>query len=289
MTVPVIAEPIFHLGSFAVTNALVNSTALMAVIVACSWLFSRRLRKVPKRAQALAELLLQTMLGYFDQVTRSREKSKRFLPLVGSLFLFILLSNWLGLLPGTGSIGIWQTVHGELELVPLLRSANSDLNLTLAMALLSVVTSHALGMMSVGFFVHWNRFLPFGSFWKALKTLHPVKIMVAAIEFVVGLIELVSEAAKVASLSLRLFGNIFAGEVLITVISGLVSYLVPLPFMLLEILVGIVQATVFSMLTLVYLTILTEKPHGQEEAHVKNNSPRHKHGTGNLELGTVGP
>lgn len=267
MSVPVIAEPIFHLGSFAVTNALVNSTALMAVLVLGSYLFSRRLRKVPRRGQALVETLLETMLGYFDQVTRSREKSKRFLPLVGSLFLFILLSNWLGLLPGTGSIGIWQTVHGELELVPLLRSANSDLNLTLAMALLSVITSHALGMMSVGFFVHWNRFLPFGTFWKAFKTLNPVKIMVAAIEFVVGLIELVSEAAKVASLSLRLFGNIFAGEVLITVISGLVSYLVPLPFMLLEILVGIVQATVFSMLTLVYLTILTEKPHGQEEAH----------------------
>ncbi len=179
----------------------------------------------------------------------------------------------MGLLPGTGSIGVWQTVHGELELVPLLRPANSDLNLTLAMALLSVVSSHVLGMLTVGFFVHWNRFIQLGSVWKAIRTLQPMKILVALIEFVVGLLEIVSELAKVLSLSLRLFGNIFAGEVLMTVIASLASFFVPLPFMLLEILVGIVQATVFSMLTLVYLTVLTEKPHGEQEDRKAHDAP----------------
>ncbi|HWR00116.1 MAG TPA: F0F1 ATP synthase subunit A [Candidatus Methylomirabilis sp.] len=267
MSVPIIAEPIFHIGAFPVTNAYVNSTLLTLAIAACSLWFRTAIRKVPGAAQNLMEIVLETMLRYFDQVTRSRESSKRFLPLVGSLFFFILLSNWMGLLPGTGSIGVWQMVHGELELVPVLRPAASDLNLTLAMALLSIFTSHVFGMIAVGFFVHWNRFIQLGSLWNGLKTLNPVKILVAAIEFIVGLLEIISELAKVLSLSLRLFGNIFAGEVLITVIAGLASFIVPLPFMLLEVLVGIIQASVFSMLTLVYLTVLTEKPHGSHDAH----------------------
>jgi F-type H+-transporting ATPase subunit a len=101
--------------------------------------------------------------------------------------------------------------------------------------------------------------------WKALRSLNPVKILVAVFELVVGIIELFGEFAKIASLSLRLFGNIFAGEVLMTVIGSLIAFLVPLPFMAIEIIVGLVQATVFSMLTLVYLTVATMHPHGDDE------------------------
>jgi F-type H+-transporting ATPase subunit a len=270
MNVPLVAEPIFHIGTFTVTNALINSTALMVIFVVFAFFFKRQIKTVPGKLQGAVEGLLDVLMGYFDQVTGSRAKTRKFLPLVGTLFFFILCSNWLGLLPGTGSIGVWHIVEGERELVPILRPANSDLNLTLAMALISIVSSHIIGMFTVGFFVHWNKFIQLGSLWKAVKTLNPTKILVGAIEFVVGFIELFSEAAKVLSLSLRLFGNIFAGEVLMTVISGLVSVVVPLPFMLLEILVGLIQATVFSMLTLVYLTILSEKPH-HEEDH------KHKH------------
>jgi F-type H+-transporting ATPase subunit a len=175
----------------------------------------------------------------------------------------------MGLLPGTGSIGVWQEHHGSMELIPLFRPANSDLNLTIAMAIVSVVFSHVLGIMTVGFFVHWNRFFQFGSIWNAIKTLKPMNIIVSLVEFVVGLIEFISEIAKVLSLSLRLFGNIFAGEVLITVISSIFAYGMPLPFMTLEIIVGVVQALVFSMLSLVYVTILTDAPHGNDEAHEK--------------------
>ena len=143
----------------------------------------------------------------------------------------------------------------------------SDLNLTLAMAIVAVVASHILGIMTVGFFVHWNKFLQFGTIWKAIRSGKPMDIGVSLVEFVVGIIELVSELAKVLSLSLRLFGNIFAGEVLITVISSIFAYLLPLPFMGLEMIVGIVQAAVFSMLTLAYLTVLTNpvESHGEEE------------------------
>jgi F-type H+-transporting ATPase subunit a len=265
MNVPLIAEPIFHIGTFTVTNALINSTALMLILVVFAFFFQRSIKTVPGKLQSAFEALIDFLLGYFDQVTGSRVRSRQFLPLVGTLFLFILLSNWLGLLPGTGSIGVWHMIDGERELVPILRSANSDLNLTLAMALLSILSSHIIGMSTVGFFVHWNRFIQLGSLWKAIASLNPTKILVGAIEFVVGFIELFSEVAKVLSLSLRLFGNIFAGEVLITIISGIMSVVVPLPFMALELLVGLVQAVVFSMLTLVYLSILTEKPHHEDD------------------------
>jgi F-type H+-transporting ATPase subunit a len=262
MSIPIAAEPLFSIGAFPVTNAFINSTVLTVGFVLFSIFLRSNISKIPGRLQNAFEAALDFLLGYFDQVTGNRKKSIRFLPIVGTLFFFILLSNWMGLLPGTGTIGIWQNVHGEMELVPLFRPAGSDLNLTLAMALLSVISSHIIGMVSLGIFVHWNKFIQIGTLWNALKTFNPIKILTGFVEFIVGFIELFSEAAKVVSLSLRLFGNIFAGEVLITVISSLVSFVVPLPFMALELIVGIVQATVFSMLTLVYLTMMSSAPHG---------------------------
>jgi F-type H+-transporting ATPase subunit a len=154
MNVPLIAEPIFHLGSFPVTNALINSTILMVVLVGVGAAVRSRVREIPGKLQNLLETLIETMLGYFDQVTSSREKSLKFLPFVGSLFIFILLSNWMGLLPGTGSIGVWQEHGGVTQLIPILRPANSDLNLTVAMALISVIGSHLVGITAIGFFAH---------------------------------------------------------------------------------------------------------------------------------------
>ncbi len=269
MNVPLFAEPIFHIGSFAITNAYINATILTAALVIFAVLFNKKIREIPGRFQTMLEALFETLFGFFDQVTGSREKTKRFFPLIASLFFFILLSNWMGLLPGTGSIGQWQMHHGEMTLVPLLRPANSDLNLTLAMALVSVISSHVFGVITIGFFAHWNRFFQFGTIWKAVRSFKPMDIVVSLVEFVVGLIEFVSEIAKVLSLSLRLFGNIFAGEVLITVIGSIMAFAMPLPFMLLEIIVGVVQATVFAMLSLVYVSILTDKPHGGDEHEPK--------------------
>lgn len=278
MNIPIAAEPVFTLAGFTFTNSLVNSTILMIAFVIFAAIIKTNIRKIPGRLQNAMESILEFLFTYFDQVTGSREKSKRFLPIVGTLFLFILLSNWMGLLPGTGSIGVWHLVEGKMELVPLFRPASSDLNLTVAMALISVLSSHLIGMVTLGFFTHWNKFIQIGTLWTALKTLNPMKILVAIIEFGVGFIELFSEAAKVVSLSLRLFGNIFAGEVLITVLSSLVAFFVPLPFMALELIVGIVQATVFSMLTLVYLTIMTTAPHGSEhEEHASHGEKQLAH------------
>ncbi len=264
--VPIAAEAVFHIRSFPVTNAQINAWIALGLLAVSAFFIRFGLREVPGKFQNFAEIILEKMLGYFDQVTGDRERSKRFLPLAGTVFLFILISNLMGLFPGMGSIGRWLLVHGEMELVPIFRPANSDLNLTLAMALTSVIASHAMGVVALGFFTHAGKFFQIGGVWKAVRTGNPLAIFSSFVGFIAGMIEFVGELAKIASLSLRLFGNIFAGEVLITVIGSIFAVFVPLPFMLLEIIVGVVQATVFAMLTLVYLTLMTMPPHG-EHAH----------------------
>jgi len=257
MHIPTLApEVIFHIGRFPVTNTMVNVWLAIVVFFIIGLILRKRLAIKPGKMQNFMEYFLEIMLGYFDQVTGDRKKTMRFLPIAGSVFFFILLSNWLGLLPGTGSITIGQNM--------LLRPANTDLNLTVAMALVSVIGSHLYGLFTVGIFTHLNKFVQIGTLIKSL-TKGPVAIFTAVVEMVVGVIEMISEVAKVLSLSLRLFGNIFAGEVLISVLSSLMGIIVPTPFMLLELLVGLIQAGVFAMLTLVYLTVMTTAPHGSEE------------------------
>lgn len=279
MTIPPIAaEPIFHLGSFPITNSLINAWAAVAAFVVVAFLVGRRLAAgTPGRFQSAMEGLLEFLMGYVDQVTQDRAKSRKFFPIVATLFLFILACNWMGTLPGVGSV--WRTIelHGHVENAPIFRPANADLNLTLAMAVMTVVASHLVGIITIGFFAHWNKFIALGTFFKAFRK-GPMAVVVALVEMLVGVIEFFAEIAKVVSLSLRLFGNIFAGEVLITVMYSLVAFAVPLPFTFLELIVGAVQATVFAMLALVYLTILSSKPHGDhEEEH--HDAAHDRHGT----------
>lgn len=262
---PLVAEPIFYLGRFPVTNALINSTLAVLFFLFIGFLIKGKRSMVPKGLQNFAEWIIEIVIGYIDGVTKDHKKTLKFLPIVGGLFFFILLSNWMGLIPGTGSIGRYLlNPEGHLELIPFLRPANSDLNMTLAMAIFAVITSHIVGIFAIGFFKYANKFVKLGDLYRALRK-GGVGIMIAGIEFAVGFIEIFSEIAKMVSLSLRLFGNVFAGEVLLTVLASLIAFFIPLPFMFLEILVGLIQAVVFSMLTLVYLTMATaELP---EESH----------------------
>lgn len=253
--IPTLApETIFHLGKIPVTNTIVNVWLAIAVFIIIGLSLKKKVGLKPGKMQNFMEFFLEKLLIYFDQVTGDRKKTLSFLPLVGSVFFFILLSNWLGLLPGTGSILVGAT--------PLLRPANADLNMTLAMAVSVVVISHIVGLVTVGVFTHIGKFVQIGGLIKSFSK-GPVAIFTAIINLAVGFIEIISEFAKVLSLSLRLFGNIFAGEVLITVIASILAVLLPAPFMLLELLVGLVQASVFTMLTLVYLTVMSSAPHGE--------------------------
>lgn len=264
---PAAAEPIFHIGAFTITNAMVNAWIAVAFFVVVAFLVSRRKAVVPKGIQNAAEAVVEFILSEIQKVTGDKKRARLFFPIVATIFLFILFSNWIGLLPGTGSIGVWGMHEGHVELIPLLRPAASDLNLTLAIAAFAVLASHVFGMRALGTVSHLSKFVNVRGIFRSFKR-GPVAVAVAFIEFGVGLIEIVSEIAKVVSLSLRLFGNIFAGEVLLTVMLGLFAYFLPLPFMFLELLVGVIQATVFAMLTLAYLTVATEA-HGEEHAEAE--------------------
>lgn len=271
---PLGPEKIFEIASFSVTNTMINAWVSLALFLILGfflrfvWIKKQTQRGAPLGPLNFVEHLVEIMLDYMDQVTNDRHRSLKFLPIVGSFFLFILTANWMGLLPGTGSVGVWGLHEGHMTLIPLFRPANTDLNMTLAMAVLAIVSSHLLGAVAIGFWKYTGRFIKVYPIWLAIKNWSPTGLLVAVIELFVGFIEIFSEVAKMVSLSLRLYGNIFAGEVLLTVIASLVGFFVPIPFMALEIIVGLVQAVVFSMLTLVYLNLATTDSvgHGNEEA-----------------------
>lgn len=235
------AETIARVGPLRVTNALLASWVVTAGLAAFALVFRRRLATVPRTFQGVIESVVEWLMGLMSAVTGSREKTERVFPLVASLFVFIVALNWFGLLPGVGPVGIYQEHRGEQVLVPLLRGGNADLNSTLALALIAVSATHLAGIRGLGIGQHLGKFFNVRS----------------PIGFFIGILEAISELARVLSFSFRLFGNIFAGEVLLLIVAGLVPYLAPLPFMGLELFVGFIQALVFSTLTLVFLELAT--------------------------------
>ena len=253
------AEPIMHLGHFTITNSLLTSALALIIIITLAWLVRRNLKEVPTGIQNVLEMIVDAFLGIFDSVTGSRKKSLQFAPLVLAFFFFILVNNWMGLLPGVGSIGQLVREHGELVFVPYLRGATADLNTTLALATLGVVLSHIFGVLAVGWWQYLNKFINLKAFLEIPGKIRkdPMIILINPIKAFVGLIEIVGELAKVASLAFRLFGDVFAGEVLLASISAILAFAVPVPFLFLEILVGLIQALIFAMLVLTYLTIST--------------------------------
>lgn len=264
MNVPLAAEPIAQIAGLTITNSMVNAGIVSVFLIVVAAVIRFRMKLVPSGVQNIFEFLVEFYFKTADNITHDRARSKKFMPLVLTLFIFILLNNWLGQLPGTGSIGVWGYMHGTLELIPIFRPATSDLNLTLALGILTIGCTHLFGIFTLGAWRHGNKFIQITPLFKSLFK-GPVAALRGIIEFGVGLIEMVGEVARVISLSLRLFGNIFAGEVLLTVMLSLAAYIIPLPFQALELLVGVIQAMVFSMLALVFLTLATEPPHGEHE------------------------
>lgn len=257
------AEPLFHFGNFPVTNSLLNAWISVAVFCLIAFVASRRKTLVPHGVHNFIEAVIEGLLGEVQKVTGDRKRALMFFPVCATLFLYILVNNWMGLLPGTGTIG-WS---GGEEFLPLFRPAAADLNFTLAIAVFSVVLVQFAGIRATGLMNYGSKFVNIRGIFQAIPK-GPTAIVVAFIEFGVGLIEIVSELAKIISLSLRLFGNVFAGEILIGVMMSLFSFVLPVPFMFLEILVGAIQATVFSILVLAFLTVATDAHGGhEEEAH----------------------
>ncbi len=254
------SEPISHVGKLTITNSLISSWTAVFILIIFFVLVGNKIKRVPEGLQNIFEFLLEKALELADSVTGDRKKSEKFLPIALALFLFILVNNWLGLLPGVGTIGFNEVSEGHRVFVPLLRGGTADINTALALALFSVVASHIIGVLSIGIWKHTNKFFNMEALLaipgKVRKDISIV--LVNPIKVFVGIVELIGEVAKIASLSFRLFGNIFAGEVLLASMMAIFAFLLPLPFIFLEITVGIIQALIFAMLTLVFMTIASE-------------------------------
>jgi len=253
------AEPIFKIKDFAVTNSLLNTWLVVFIIVILSLFIKLKIKLIPRGLQNIFEMVVEGFLDMFDSVTGSRKKSLVFFPFVFSFFILILISNWLGLFPGVGSVGSIVSEHGHKVFIPYFRGGTADLNTTLALAIIGVVASHIFGVISIGAWKYLNKFINIKVFLEIPKKIRkdPTVLLVNPIKALVGLVEIIGEMAKIASLSFRLFGNIFAGEVLLAAMSAFLAFGLPIPFMFLEVLVGLIQALIFAMLILAYLTMST--------------------------------
>jgi F-type H+-transporting ATPase subunit a len=237
-------EVLGFFGALPITNTLLVSWVVMAFLIIISILTTWRLKAVPSGLQNFFEMIIEGGYNTVEELAHSR--AKVFFPWVMTFFLFIICANWLGLFPGFTTVGFFENHDGHQTFIPLLRSINSDLNMTLALALLSAVVTHIFAI----------KYLGIADYLKRWVSLNPIFLFV-------GLLEIVSEFTKIVSLSFRLFGNIFAGEVVLATVAGIFAFVLPLPFYFLEIIVGFVQAAVFMMLTLVFMVLLSEK-HGEE-------------------------
>ena len=300
---PVTSKPVFTnlpvLGDFIITNTMVATWATVIILSMLSFLGTRQVKEVPGRLQSLLEIILEFFLNLATSVA-GPEKARRFFPLVTTIFLFVVIANWIGILPGFGTIGRFEpaeevihhaedvakktdshidkkqislqlfdvaggiaylplgSVGTEINgsnykqvtgnnqhaglLVPFLRSANTDVNTTLALALVAMFAVHWWGFSTLGFLSHMGKF---------------INIRTGFMGMFVGILEGISEIARLISFTFRLFGNIFAGEVLLIAIAFLVPLIGLVPFLGLELFVGLIQAFIFSMLTLVFAATAT--------------------------------
>lgn len=234
------SEILGSLWGMPISNTLTLSILAAILIIGGGLFVVRNLKTVPGKVQNALEVTIKGMLDFMTETLGGeRERAKEFFPIVAAFFFFILFNNLIGLVPGIEAVKF--VVDGEK--LKFFRPANSDLNTTLALALVSVGAAQVYGIKKLGVGTYLGKFFPFRH--------GPIHVFV-------GLLELMGEFAKVMSFSFRLFGNIFAGKVLLAVTMALVPFIAPIPFLALEIFIGFIQAFIFAMLTLVFLKIATE-------------------------------
>ena len=249
------AEAIFHIGVFPVTNTLITSWLTILILAIILITLSRRARIIPGKFQAMVEFVLEWIYNLCRDVA-GEKNGPRFFPIILTIFLFVLVNAWMGLFPGFGSITI-NTEHG---VVPLLRGANTDINTPFAIAIISFIFVEYVGFASGGL-RYAQKFVNVGRLVRGFRDLFKGKIgpgfagiVYGIIDAFVGILETLSEIFRLASFTFRLFGNMTGGEILVLMMMFLMTYLLVLPFYGLELLVGAVQALIFSGLTLVFAT-----------------------------------
>jgi F-type H+-transporting ATPase subunit a len=278
-------EVIFYIGPLPVTNTLLCTWISILILVVFFYFATRRRALVPSGIQNAAEYLIEYLLGLVEGVS-GKEKGRRFFPLVGTLFLFIIVCNLLDVVPGVDTVGTLNTAavqaahisskpelgflfFGDLSnlLIPWIRPATTDLNLNFAMAITVVVTCQVIGFTTLGPIEHLSKYINLRTFFKSLRKLDFAGMFQGIIEFFVGIIDIISELSRILSLSFRLFGNIFAGSAVLAVFAFILPFISDVIFIPFELFIAFVQALVFSLLTLVYLEMATTSEHTAEEEY----------------------
>lgn len=257
-------ETVFHIGSLTITNSILTGWILTLFMLVGALILRAGMTKVPGGFQSIIEMAYEWLFDTTEKIVQHKEATREVIPFILTLFFFILISNWSGLLPGFGSLGLNEVHYGKEALTPLLRAPTSDLNMVLVLSFFSMAYVQYLGLKYAGFKVYLSRFFNFSS----------------PIGFFVGILELIGEFTRIISFTFRLFGNIFAGEVLIGVMFFLTLTLlpqapfIPIPFFLLELFVGAIQAFIFCFLTIVFVSL----------AVISHDSEGHEHGGEDLTL-----
>jgi F-type H+-transporting ATPase subunit a len=253
------AERLFEVWGIPITNTLIASWIIIAVLGLIAVLVRRKLSLVPAGMQNLFEAGFEYSLAMMESMLGSRKMALRFFPLVMTIFIFIFTANMFHFLPFISAVliddGAGHSYH-------LLRAPNTDLNVPLALAIISFLVIEVTGILTLGVLKYGSKFVNFKA---------------GLVGFLVGIVELIGNLARLISLSFRLFGNIFAGEVLLLVIASFLPLLVPLPFLLFEVFIGFLQAAIFALLTLAFIRIAIEEPHGGEAHHGESREQAHAH------------
>jgi F-type H+-transporting ATPase subunit a len=257
------APILFHVLGLPVTNSMLAGWITVIFLGLFSWLVTRRMRLVPRRWQVVLEALLGWIFDLCNSIA-GEKNGRKFFPVVCTIFLFVLFNAWLSLIPGYGSILIH--IHGQEH--ELIRGANTDVNTPLAIALISFVFVAYFGLKELG--IGWlKQYFNFGPLFRSIGRIFKGKFNVmdifsGVIEAFVGGLELLSRFITIISFTFRLFGNMTAGEILLLIAAFLVPWVLALPFYGLELLIGVVQALIFSLLTLVFVTMAVTPAHGSE-------------------------
>lgn len=228
------ADPLFHIGPVTVTNTMTDMVLVDILIFSLAFFIYKHHKLVPGFLQAIIEMGVETFYNMTESV--AGERTKKIFPFVMTFFLVVLLANWTGLFPFITAVGVW---HGE-EFIPFIRSASTDLNFTFSLAVISLVATHGLSIKTIGIKDYLSKFIP----------LHPLKLPI-------GLLELILEFAKIISFSFRLFGNIFVGKIMLLSATSAFAFFLPIPVLFYEFFIGIVQAAIFALLTMAFMSIMT--------------------------------
>jgi len=231
--------------SIPITATLLTTWLSMAILVVLAVVLRRRLKLIPGKFQSIMEALIGGAYQYVEDTLENKTLAKKYFPILMTIFLFLLVMNWTGLLPGVTSIGFYEGHGTESHFIPFFYPPATDLNIAIAFAIVAMVVIEFAGIVALGAWKYGGKFINFGS---------PLK-------FLVGIIELISEIGRLVSFSFRLFGNIFAGKTLLVVAMFFVPLILPVPILAYEVFVGFIQAGVFAFLTLIFIKLAVAEPH----------------------------